>query len=339
MKKFINDPKDLVSEMIYGFLQAFGGSFDKIPGRNGIVVSKREERVSVVTGGGSGGEPWCIGAVGDGLADGVAIGNIFAAPAATTIAEVCKHVYHDKGVLLVTGNHTGDALNFELAAELAEIDSGIECKTVLVMDDLGSSGHKEERSGNAGIGIVVFLASAAAKEGNSLEKVWEIAQKVNRNLSTLSAVTKLGANPATGLPMGEIAEDAVHIGVGVTGEPGIFEEKFSTAKDIAERLMDLLTADLQLKPGDETALFINGGGTVTVLEELIMCGHVCRYLRDRGIAVFDVDVTERLKVEKTESITVSVLKLDEELKKYITATALTPLIAKHHYGGGQLEHT
>lgn len=334
MRKFINDPKDMVGEMIDGFLQAFGGTFEKVRGKNGIVLRKKEQRVSVVTGGGSGGEPWCIGAVGDGLADGVAIGNIFAAPPATAIAEVCKQVYHKQGVLLVTGNHTGDALNFELAAELAQIDAGVTCKTVLVTDDLGSSARKEERSGNAGIGIVVFIAAAAARKGYPLEKVWEAAQKANQNLSTVSAVMGLGSNPATGLSMGEIPEDTVCIGMGVTGEPGILQEKLCPAKDIAAHLMDLLIDDLQLKPGDEVALFINGGGTVTVLEELIMCGCACRHLRDRGIVLFDVDVTERLKVEKTNSITVSVLKLDAESKDYMTAAAHAPLIAKRHYGGG-----
>jgi len=336
MKKFINDPKDLVGDMIDGFLQAFGGSFEKLPGRNGIVTRKQERRVSIVTGGGSGGEPWCIGAVGEGLADGVAIGNIFAAPAATTVAEVCKAVYHEEGVLLITGNHTGDALNFELAAELAEMEAGIRCKTLLVTDDLGSSECKEERSGNAGIGIVVFLAAAAARKGLPLERVWEIAAKANRNLSTLSAVMELGANPATGLSMGEIAQDEYQIGTGVTGEPGFLTEKLQPAKEITARLMELLIVDLDLKPSDEVALFINGGGTVSVMEELIVCGHACRYLREAGISVFDVDLTERLKVEKTNAVTVSLLKLDAELKEYVRATAHAPLIAKRHYGGETL---
>ena len=150
MKRFIDDPRTLVSQMIDGYLRAFGRSYEKVDRYNGIVRRCREERVSIVTGGGSGGEPWCIGMAGDGLADGVAVGNIFSSPPATAVAAVARTVYNREGVLLIAGNHSGDVMNFELAKELLELDPGVRCETLFVTDNLASSSIRSERSGLTG---------------------------------------------------------------------------------------------------------------------------------------------------------------------------------------------
>jgi dihydroxyacetone kinase len=128
--------------------------------------------------------------------------------------------------------------------------------------------------------------------------------------------------------MGEIADDEVHYGMGITGEPGVRIEKDLSAKTISEALTSALAVDLRLSADDEVAVTINGGGNVTVIEELIVCGHVCRYLRDMGVSVFDTDVQERVKVERTNSICVSIMKLDEELKRYLCVEASSPLVFK-----------
>lgn len=331
MKKFVNDRKNLVPEMIEGFMLAYGNTYRKLEGRNGILLREQKEKVSIVTGGGSGGEPWCIGSVGVGYADGVAVGNVFAAPSAITVAEVCREVYHEKGVLLITGNHAGDRMNFELAVEILEMNADIRCETVLVTDNMATSEVREERSGLAGCDIVVQVAAAAALEGMDLNGVKQIAEKVNANLSSLSATMELGENPATEKPMGSIGENEVHIGIGVTGEPAMKIIPMCTAKQISGVLMDLLADDLSLGQGDEVAVYINGGGTVTVMEELIMCREILTNLSQRGIRAFDVNLVERIKVDKTNSITVSILKLDSELKKYIAYPARSPLVFKHHF--------
>jgi len=310
---------------------AYGNTYRRLEGRNGILLRERKEKVSVISGGGSGGEPWCIGSVGVGYADGVAVGNVFAAPSAITVAEVCREVYHEKGVLLVTGNHAGDRMNFELAAEILEMEAGIRCETVLVTDNMASSHVKAERSGLVGCDIVVQVAAAAALEGMDLNDVTRIARKANAKLSSLSATMELGGNPATEKSMGWIGENEVHIGTGVTGEPAMKIIPMGTAKQIGGVLMDLLAEDLKLGRGEEVAVYINGGGTVTVMEELIMCREVLSNLSQRGIRVFDVNLVERVKVDKTNSITVSILELDSELRKYVACPARSPLVFKHHF--------
>jgi len=330
MKKFLNSRDHLVEEMIDGFVLAFGNAYRRLEGRNALVVRDCREKVSVVTGGGSGGEPWCIGCVGEGYADGVAVGNVFAAPPATTIAAVCREIYNKQGILLVAGNHAGDAMNFELAAEILSLETDIRCETLLVTDDLSTSPIKSERSGLAGNDIIVHIAASAALAGLDLNGVKSAAEKANRNLSTLSATLELGANPVTEISMGKIGPEEVHIGTGVTGEPAMFVTKMDSAADISEILTEYLVKDLDLKSGDEVSLYLNGGGTVTVMEELIMCREIYRRLSEKGVRIFDVDLHERIKVEKTNSITVSILKLDEQLKEYMACPAHSPLIAKNH---------
>ena len=331
MKRFIDDPLTLVPQMIDGYLRAFGRSFEKIDRYNGIVTRKREARVSVVTGGGSGGEPWCLGMAGEGLADGVAVGNIFASPPATAVAAVAKAVYHQEGVLFIAGNHSGDVMNFELAKELAELEAGIRCDTLFVTDNLASSPSRSERSGLAGLFTVIMVAAAAAREGLALHQVKAAAARVNENMSSLSATLSLGVNPVTGLSMCDIKDGEVHYGMGVTGEPGILIGKDCSARAVSAQLIEALAADLNLSAGSEVAVCINGGGCVTVLEELLICGHVCSFLQDRRISVFDVDVQERVKVERTNSICVTLIRLDERIKQYLGASASSPLVCKHHW--------
>ena len=331
MKRFIDDPLTLVSQMIDGYMSAFGRSYKKIDGYNGIVMRNCEARVSIVTGGGSGGEPWCIGMAGEGLADGVAVGNIFASPPATAVAAVVKAVYNQKGVLLIAGNHSGDVMNFELAKELAELETGIRCETLFVTDNLASDAVRSKRSGLAGVFTVIMVAAAAAREGLALDQVKAVAAKANENMSTLSATLSLGVNPVTGLQMGEIKDGEVHYGMGITGEPGMQITKDCSARAVATHLMEALAMDLNLSAGDEVALLVNGGGCVPVLEELLICRHVCAFLQERRISVFDADVQERVKVERTNSVCVTVIRLDEDLKRHLSASAASPLVCKHHF--------
>jgi dihydroxyacetone kinase-like protein len=176
-----------------------------------------------------------------------------------------------------------------------------------------------------------MVAAAAVREGQALSTVKSIAARANNNLSTLSATLALGVNPATGLSMGEIPQDEVHYGMGVTGEPGIRIGKDLSARAVATELTEAIVEDLRLTPGDEVAVLIGGGGCVTVLEELLLCGHVCALLEDSRIHVFDVDVSERIRVERTNAVSVSVMKLDEELKRYFRAEAASPLVFKRHF--------
>jgi dihydroxyacetone kinase-like protein len=208
---------------------------------------------------------------------------------------------------------------------------GIRCETVLVTDNMATSQVRAERSGLAGCDIVVQAAAAAALEGMDLDGVKRIAAKANANLSSLSATMELGENPVTEKSMGWIGEDEVHIGIGVTGEPAMKIIPMGTAKQIGGVLTDHLAEDLRLGQDDEVAVSVNGGGTVTVMEALIMCREVLTNLSQRGVRAFDVNLAERIKVGKTNAVTVSILKLDPELRKYVACPARSPLVFKHHF--------
>ncbi len=333
MNKFINSPENLISEMISGYIKAFGNSYYKLENYNGIIYKNKKEKVSIVTGGGSAGEPWCIGVCGEGMSDGVAVGNVFCAPSATNIFAVCNEVYNKKGILLITGNHTGDLLNFELGKELFLLENNVECKLLLVTDEItsASKSQKNKRRSLSGISTIIFIASAVANALLPLDEVYRITKKANDNLSTISATLSLGSNPVTGYKMGEIKDGEVHIGMGATGEPGIRIEKFVNEKTITRLLIDYLVKDLDLKENDEIALIVNGMGTVSVLEELLICNSSIDYLTEKRIKIFDTDICEKLKVQETNGISISLMKLDKELKQYYKGKANTPLLYKNHY--------
>lgn len=332
MKKLLNHPKNIVSQMTEGYLRAFGGMYERIPGRNCLVLREKREKVSIVTGGGSGGEPWAIGMAGIGMADGTAVGNVFAAPSALAVLEVCKAVYHEQGVLLITGNHSGDVLNFELVGELALIDHGIRCSTMFVTDDISTSpkDKKAERRGIAGICMVIEIAAAAASDGLSLEEVTRVAQKANENLSTLAVTLAAGTMPVTGDPMGYVAENEVHFGMGFNGEPGFRVEQMCSADEIVDILMENLSDDLNLQVGDEVSVLINGLGSTGLMEQLIVCRRALEYLEEKGVAVFDTDISEKFRVQETSGLSISLMKMDDELKRYYAKPAYSPICSRQH---------
>lgn len=322
-----------MEEMLSGYVKAYGNIFEKLSGRNGLIYKNRgRDRVSVICAGGSGGEPWCLGMCGEGLADAVAVGNIFAAAPATTVSELCGKVCNGKGILLIAGNHTGDRLNSELGRELFLLDNPHgKCEIVYICDDAASSGLRGERRSLIGAAAVVIIAAAAAKSRKSLEEVKKVAEKVNKNLSSISATLECVEHPVTGLKMREIEDGEVHFGMGVTSEPGIEVERFRGERAVTRKLLDYLIEDLKLKKGDEAALMINGFGGVSVLENLIVCNSALDYLAEKGIVVCDTNVNDVLKIQPAKSVAVSLLKLDGELKKYYFQSACSPLLFKKRF--------
>ena len=331
MKKFFNAHDNIISEMLTGFLEAFGKDYRKTPNYNGIVWKHSSERVTIVTGGGSGGEPWCIGACGEGMADAVAVGNVFAAPAATIIDALCREVYHEKGILLITGNHTGDRLNFELGRELFLLENKCDCRLVLVSDEMTSAPASERacRRSLTGMQLVIYAASAASNSGLNIDEVERIAIKANRHISSISATLELSSNPITGKSMGNIAKDEAHIGMGVTGEPGIEKVKYTGEHALTIRLIEYLCADLNLGEGDEVLLQVSGFGGVSPLESLIVTGSALEALKQRGINVFSVDLCDKVKIQTTCSVAISLMKLDDELKQFIGSRAISPIMYKY----------
>src|SRR5699024_1261000 len=214
MKKIINNPENVVTEMIEGYIAAYPERYSKVEGVNGLVKNELKDKVAVVVGGGSGHEPMFLGFVGEGFADGVAIGNVFAAPPRNVVQDIAKAVNKGKGVLFVYGNYAGDVLNFDMGAEMLDFE-GIQSKTVKVCDDVASASkdNRSERRGIAGNLFVFKIAGAASEEGWDLEKVASVTQKAADQTFSIGVALTPGSIPDTGKPTFELGEDEIEFGM------------------------------------------------------------------------------------------------------------------------------
>ncbi|WP_404455027.1 dihydroxyacetone kinase subunit DhaK [Oceanobacillus kapialis] len=329
MKKVINNPEDVVQEMTEGIMFAYKDSFKKLENVNGIIKRELKDKVAIVTGGGSGHEPLFFGVVGDGLADGVAIGNVFAAPTPNTVQEVAEAVDSGKGVLFIYGNYAGDVLNFDMAAELLEFND-IETTTVTVTDDVVSAPveRKDERRGIAGDVFVIKVAGAAAEKGLSLEEVTNVTRKANDHTFSIGVALSPGTIPDSGKPTFTLADDEIELGMGIHGEPGMERTKLLPADQLTDQLMDKLLEESNLNTGDEICVLVNGLGSTTLMELFIVNRRVGKILEEKGIKVHDMDVNNYCTTQEMGGFSISLLKLDDELKEYYDAPANAPYYRK-----------
>lgn len=324
MKKILNDPNSVVPDMIDGFLAAYGRDFEEVAGVKGFVRKHKEDKVAVIIGGGSGHEPLFIGFVGEGLADGAAIGNVFAAPTPDTIYEVTKAADAGKGILYIYGNYAGDELNFDMGAELAAED-GIETRTVKVWDDVASAPLEriEDRRGIAGDVFVIKTAGAAASKGLSLDEVVRITEKARDNTRSIGVALSAGSIPSTGKPTFTLADDEIEFGMGLHGEPGVQRSKMVSADELTRIMMERLLKDLPFQRGDEVVALVNGLGSTSLLELFIVNKSVASILEENGIAAYDIDVNNYCTCQEMAGVSISLMRLDEELKecyRYPTAS-------------------
>lgn len=329
MKKVINNPNNVVEEMIEGFMCAYGDSFTKVADVNGIVRKERKDKVAVVIGGGSGHEPLFIGFVGEGLADGVAIGNVFAAPPPNVVHEVAKAVDTGKGVLFVYGNYAGDVLNFDMGVEFLEMED-IDSRTVLVADDIASAPEerKADRRGIAGDVIVFKVAGAAAEAGLSLDEVARVAQKAADQTFSMGVALSPGTIPSSGKPTFTLADDEIELGMGIHGERGIKRTKLMEADALTDEMLELLLAESKIKSGDEVCLLVNGLGSTTLLELFIVNRRVNQVLREKGINIYATDVDSYCTTQEMGGFSITLMKIDEELKALYDAPAASPYYNK-----------
>lgn len=315
--------------MLEGIMRAHHGSFQKVEGVNGIVKKELKDKVAVVTGGGSGHEPLFFGVVGDGLADGVAIGNVFAAPTPNTVQEVAKTVDSGKGVLFIYGNYAGDVLNFDMAAELLEFED-VQTTTVKVTDDVVSAPleRKEDRRGIAGDIFVIKVAGAAAEKGLSLEEVTAVSQKANEHTYSIGVALSPGTIHDSGEPTFTLADDEIELGMGIHGEPGMERTKLMPADELTNQLMEKLLDESQLTSDDEVSVLINGLGSTTLMELFIVNRKVAQILDEKGIGIHDIDVNNYCTTQEMGGFSISLLKLDDELKAYYDAPANAPYYKK-----------
>lgn len=329
MKKLINSPENVVDEMIEGFIAAYGRDYAKLEGVNGIVLKHKQDKVGIVIGGGSGHEPLFLGYVGEGLADGVAVGNVFAAPTPNTVYEVAKAVDSGKGVLFLIVNYAGDVMNFEMAAELADMD-GIVTRTVSVTDDVTSApaDRLHERRGVAGALFVYKIAGAAASQGLPLEEVARIAEKANAVTRSVSVALTPGSLPSTGKLTFTLGDDEIEFGMGIHGEPGVKRTNMMKADELTETMMEYILNDLPFQKGDEVCVVINGLGSTTHMEMMIVNRKVARILAERGIAVYDTAMNNYCTTQEMGGVSITLSRMDDELKTYYEHPAYSPYYAK-----------
>lgn len=327
MKKFINSVETVEDEMIQGLVKAYPKYLKKIDGHNVIVrANKKEGKVALISGGGSGHEPAHAGYVGEGMLDAAVAGAVYTSPASDAILEGIKAIATDQGVLMVIKNYTGDVMNFEMAAEMAEME-GIKVKQVVVNDDVAvkDSLYTVGRRGVAGTVFVHKIAGAMAETGASLDEVQAVAQKVIDNVRSMGAASLPSTIPASGKPGFELAEDEMEVGIGIHGEPGTHREKMMTANGITDHLLERILADIDYS-GSEVAVMVNGSGSTPLMELYIINNRVADVLAEKGIKVVDTYVGEYMTSIDMAGFSISVLKLDDQLKELLAAKADTPAI-------------
>ena len=326
MKKVINNPEYVVEEMLEGMIYAYPQYVKKLDNAN-ILVRKdsKTDKVALVSGGGSGHEPSHGGFVGYGMLDGAVAGAVFTSPTPDQVYEAIKAVANDAGVLLVVKNYTGDVMNFDMAKEMAEMD-GIKVDSVIVNDDVAveNSTWTIGRRGIAGTVFVHKLAGAKAEAGATLEEVKAVAEKVIDNVRSMGMALTPCIVPEAGKPNFTLAENEMEIGIGIHGESGTHKEELKTADEIVTHLMDKILDDMNLVKGDEVAVLVNGLGGTPLMEQFIINRKVNRILEQKNVNVYRNIVGEYMTSMEMAGFSISLLKLDDELKVLLDAKADTP---------------
>ena len=324
MTRLFNDPDAFADEVLEGFVAAHGDLVSRVPG--GLVRNSPTPagKVAVVIGGGAGHYPAFAGMVGPGMADGAAIGNIFASPSAKQIYSVARSASRGGGVLLGFGNYAGDVLHFGQAAEKLNHD-GIPTMTLAVTDDISSATTDEidKRRGVAGDLAVFKVASAAAEDGLSLEDVHRIASRANDRTRSLGVAFTGCTLPGAGKPLFTVPPGRMAVGMGIHGEPGTGEADVPTADELAEMLVTSLLDDRPDVDVDNprVGLFLNGLGTVKHEELFVVYRRIAQLLTDRGVTTVQPEVGEFVTSYDMAGVSLTLFWLDDELEKYWAAPA------------------
>ncbi|MBU3181909.1 dihydroxyacetone kinase subunit DhaK [Clostridium psychrophilum] len=327
MKKLINDVDFVVEDMLAGLVAAHPTCVKKLDNINVLVrvTAPTKGKVAIVSGGGSGHEPAHGGYVGFGMLNAAVAGPVFTSPTPDPIYQAIKAVDGGSGVLLVIKNYTGDVMNFEMAKEMAEMD-GIKVDSVIVNDDVAveNSTFTAGRRGIAGTVFVHKIAGAKAENGGSLEEVKSVAQKVIANVRSMGMSLSSCTVPAAGKPNFTLAENEVEIGMGIHGEPGTHREKLKPVDKIVDHLLGKILGDMSINSNDEVAVMVNGLCSTPLMELYIANKRVNEILTDKGIKIHKTFVGEFMTSLEMAGFSISILKLDNELKQLLDAPANTP---------------
>lgn len=331
MKKIINKPENVVDQMLNGVIAAHPQYVRRLEGLQVLVrATAPSKKVALVSGGGSGHEPTHGGYVGKGMLDGAVAGAVFTSPTPDQVFEAIKAVDGGEGVLLVIKNYTGDVMNFEMAAEMAEAE-GIRVEKVVVNDDVAveNSTWTTGRRGIAGTLFVHKIAGAKAEAGGSLDEVKIVAEKVISNVRSMGMALTPCIVPEAGKPSFTLGEDEVEIGMGIHGEPGTHRESIRSADETVDHLLGKILADLPLEAGDEVAVMVNGLGGTPLMELYIANRRMAEVLNAKDIKIIKTYVGNYMTSIEMAGFSLSVIKLDDELKTLLLAPSDTPAWVQH----------
>ena len=327
MKKLINGVDNVVDEMLNGMTAAFPQYIERVQGTDVVARTgaKKTDKVVLISGGGSGHEPAHGGYVGRGMLDAAVAGAVFTSPTPDQVYEAIKATECGKGALLIIKNYTGDVMNFEMAADMAA-DEDIVVEKVIVADDVAveNSTWTTGRRGIAGTVFVHKIAGACAETGAELAEVKRVAEKVIANVRSMGMSVSPCTVPAVGKPSFELAEDEVEIGIGIHGEPGTHREKISSAAATVDTLVGKILDEGIYGEGDEVAVMVNGMGATPLSELFIANLRVKEILDEKKIRIAKTEVGNFMTSLDMAGFSVTLLKLDDELKGFLNASADTP---------------
>lgn len=329
MKKFVNNPENLVNELLQGFALAHADKI-KLAGNNLVVRKnpKPEDKVALVTLGGSGHEPALSGMVGDGMLDISVPGEIFAAPGPPRVMEALRMANREAGVLFIVLNHEGDVMSANIAMEMAE-EEGLNVKMVLTHEDISAGTRQDpsDRRGLAGCLAVYKAAGAAAEAGKSLDECVAIAEKVEHGMGTLAVAVTGATHPATGDVIAEVGEADMVVGMGQHGEAGGGTQPMKSADETAAIMADALVNDIGIKAGDKVVAIINGVGSTTLMEMYTVLNGLKNHLAGKDIEVARALADEYLTVQEMGGFQMILARMDDELLQLWDAPCHTPALS------------
>ncbi|HWI31170.1 MAG TPA: dihydroxyacetone kinase subunit DhaK [Microbacterium sp.] len=331
MKKFINDPNDVVLEALRGIEAAHPDL--RVDYENKVVyrgAAPKKGKVGIISGGGSGHEPLHGGFVGQGMLDAACAGDVFTSPVPGQILAATKLVDGGAGILHVVKNYTGDVMNFEMAAEMAAAETGARVVSVITDDDVAVQ-DSTWTAGRRGVGATVLLekiAGAAAEQGRDLDEVARIARSVNANGRSMGLALTSCTVPAVGHPTFELGEDEMELGVGIHGEPGRQRLPLAPAREVASLLVEPVLSDLPFAKGDPVIAFVNGLGGTPLIELYLMFNEVQKILDQHGVPVARSLVGSYITSLDMAGVSVTLLRVDDELLSLWDAPVNTPALRR-----------
>ena len=327
MKKLINDPDDVVDEMLEGMVAAHPDRLRRLPDTQVVVRDDGplDGKVGVVSGGGSGHEPTHAGYIGDGMLDGAAAGDVFSSPTADEFEALIDACDAGEGVLAVIKNYEGDVMNFETAIELAEME-GVDVETVVVDDDVAveDSLYTSGRRGVCGTILVHKAAGAKAAAGADLDEVRRVAQKVVDNVGTMGMALTSCVTPEKGEPTFDLGEDEIELGIGIHGEPGTERTDVMSADEVTDALTESVLEDLDVDGDEEVLTIVNGMGGTPQMELFVVNRRLQALMDEHGLETWDAWVGDYMTSLDMAGCSITVCVLDDELKELLGAPADTP---------------